>query len=191
MATYTTPELGVDVSGEKRELLTLLQDQRNMLRVAARNLSDEQARKQTTVSALTIGALVKHLARGEENAARVIVERDENAEFDMSRLAGEYELGTDETLDGWLEAYARNAAAFDRVIAEAADLDDLIPQPTAPWQPEREWASIRTMILNLLRETAHHCGHADIIREALDGQTTMGAISEGQAWAEGEWWEQS
>ncbi len=43
------------------------------------------------------------------------------------------------------------------------------------------------MILHLLRETSHHCGHADIIREALDGQTTMGAISEGQDWADAEW----
>ena len=67
---------------------------------------------------------------------------------------------------------------------DAESLDELIPQPTAPWQPEREWLSIRAMIIHLIRETAHHCGHADIIREALDGQTTMGAISEGQEWAE-------
>ncbi len=56
MSTYTTAELSVDVNGEKRELLTLLQDLRNLLKIAARNLSDEQARKQSTVSTLTIGA---------------------------------------------------------------------------------------------------------------------------------------
>ena len=187
VSTYTTPELSVDVTGEKHELLTLLQDQRNMLKVTARNLSDEQARKQTTVSTLTIGALIKHLANGEENAARIITERDENAEFDMSRATTEYELTEGETLAGWLEAYDRNAAALDRVIADAESLDELIPQPTAPWAPEREWSTIRTMLLHLLRETSHHCGHADIIREALDGQTTMGAISEGQDWADAEW----
>ena len=87
-------------------------------------------------------------------------------------------------LAGWLAEYDRGAAEFDRVIADAESLDELIPQPTAPWQPEREWLSIRAMIIHLIRETAHHCGHADIIREALDGQTTMGAISEGQEWAE-------
>ncbi|TYQ09971.1 UNVERIFIED_ORG: uncharacterized protein DUF664 [Gordonia westfalica J30] len=187
VSTYTTPELSVDVTGEKHELLTLLQDQRNMLKVTARNLSDEQARKQTTVSTLTIGALIKHLANGEENAAKVITERDEHAEFDMSRATTEYELTEGETLAGWLEAYDRNAATLDRVIADAESLDELIPQPTAPWAPEREWSTIRTMLLHLLRETSHHCGHADIIREALDGQTTMGAISEGQGWADAEW----
>ena len=184
MSTYTSTELSVDVTGEKRDLLILLQDQRNMLRITARNLSDDDARKQSTVSTLTIGALIKHLAHGEENAARVITERDENAEFDMSQAMTEYEMTGDETLAGWLTAYDRGAAEFDRVIADAESLDELIPQPTAPWQPEREWLSIRAMIIHLIRETAHHCGHADIIREALDGQTTMGAISEGQEWAE-------
>lgn len=184
MSTYTSTELSVDVTGEKRDLLTLLQDQRNMLKITARNLSDDDARKQSTVSTLTIGALIKHLAHGEENAARVITERDENAEFDMSQAMTEYEMTGDETLAGWLAEYDRGAAEFDRVIADAESLDELIPQPTAPWQPEREWLSIRAMIIHLIRETAHHCGHADIIREALDGQTTMGAISEGQEWAE-------
>ena len=184
MSTYTSTELSVDVTGEKRDLLILLQDQRNMLKITARNLSDDEARKQSTVSTLTIGALIKHLAHGEENAARVITERDENAEFDMSQAMTEYEMTGDETLAGWLTAYDRGAAEFDRVIADAESLDELIPQPTAPWQPEREWLSIRAMIIHLIRETAHHCGHADIIREALDGQTTMGAISEGQEWAE-------
>jgi uncharacterized damage-inducible protein DinB len=184
MGTYTPAELSVDVTGEKRDLLTLLQDQRNMLKVTARGLSDADARKQTTVSTLTIGALIKHLAHGEQGAAKVITERDENAEFDMSRAMTEYEMTDDETIAGWLAEYDRAAAEFDRVIADAESLDELIPQPTAPWQPEREWSSIRTMIAQLLRETAHHSGHADIIREALDGQTTMGAISEGQEWAE-------
>lgn len=184
MSTYTSTELSVDVTGEKRDLLILLQDQRNMLKITARNLSDDEARKQSTVSTLTIGALIKHLAHGEENAARVITERDENAEFDMSQAMTEYEMTDDETLAGWLAEYDRGAAEFDRVIADAESLDELIPQPTAPWQPEREWLSIRAMIIHLIRETAHHCGHADIIREALDGQTTMGAISEGQEWAE-------
>ncbi|UCZ88445.1 DinB family protein [Gordonia sp. WA4-43] len=184
MGTYTSTELSVDVTGEKRDLLILLQDQRNMLKITARNLSDDEARKQSTVSTLTIGALIKHLAHGEDNAARVITERDENAEFDMSQAMTEYEMTDDETLAGWLAEYDRGAAEFDRVIADAESLDELIPQPTAPWQPEREWLSIRAMIIHLIRETAHHCGHADIIREALDGQTTMGAISEGQEWAE-------
>lgn len=185
MAFYTPVELTVDVAGEKLELLSMLRDQRNLFLVTVRNLTDEQARQRTTVSELTLGGLAKHLATGEQRSAQGITEPDENAEFDMAALADNYTLLPDETLEQYVTLFTESADAYDRVIAEA-DLDTLIPMPTAPWAPEREWLSIRTLVINKLRETAHHCGHADIIREALDGQTTMAAISEGQAWAD-EW----
>ena len=102
----------------------------------------------------------------------------------MAKLAHNYELLPEETLDGWLTELDAAAEAFDAVIVSVDSLDELIPQPTAPWAPEREWSTVRTMLLNKIREYAHHSGHADIIREALDGQTTMAAISEGQAWAD-------
>lgn len=181
--TYTSVALTVPVTGEKADILTLLADQRALLKVTARDLTDAQARTRTTVSELTIGGLIKHLAQGERGNAQTIVERDENAEFDMGGVDDAYTLRGDETLDYWLAEYDRAAADYDRVIAETG-LDDLIPQPTAPWQPERDWWTVRKMALHLLRETAHHCGHADIIREALDGQSTMAAISEGSGWAD-------
>jgi hypothetical protein len=182
--TYTAVTLTVPVSGEKADILTLLSDQRALLKVTARNLTDEQARSRSTVSELSIGGLIKHLARGERGHAQTIRERDENAEFDMSEVADAYSLDDDETLEYWINEYDRAAADYDRAIAEVASLDELIPQATAPWQPEREWWTVRKMALHLLRETAHHCGHADIIREALDGQSTMAAISEPSEWAE-------
>ncbi|MFE3029860.1 mycothiol transferase, partial [Nocardia tengchongensis] len=49
---------------------------------------------------------------------------------------------------------------------------DSVPTPTAPWAPERVWLSVRYILLHILREIAHHSGHADIIREALDGANT-------------------
>ncbi|MBM9467375.1 DUF664 domain-containing protein [Nakamurella sp. YIM 132084] len=50
--------------------------------------------------------------------------------------------------------------------------------PTAPWAPERQWWSARHIVLHLLRDTAHHAGHADIIRESLDGGNTTQALAE-------------
>ncbi len=61
MGLYTAVTVP-DVTGEKRELLTILTDQRNLFRITVRNLTEEQARQRTTVSALTLGGLVKHLA---------------------------------------------------------------------------------------------------------------------------------
>ncbi|MBD0321949.1 MAG: DUF664 domain-containing protein [Aldersonia sp.] len=182
MGTYTSVALTVDVKGEKADLLTLLADQRALLKVTVRGLTDEQARQRTTVSELTLGALLKHVARGEREVVKVMTERDENAVFDVSRFGDEYTFGTDDTLEFWLAEYDRAAAKFDEFVA-GADMDEMIPQPTAPWAPERVWLSVRSIVAHRLRETAHHSGHADIIREALDGQTTMQAISEGQEWA--------
>lgn len=183
MAFYTAVELPVDVDGEKRELLEVLRDQRNLFLVTVRDISDEQARMRTTVSELTLGGLTKHLASGEHRSATGIVRPDPDAEFDMAALGDNYTLLPDETLDYYRDQFVAGAAAFDRAVADA-DLDTLIPMPTAPWAPEREWLSVRSLVVNKLREIAHHCGHADIIREALDGQSTMAAISEGQDWAQ-------
>ncbi|MEP9415749.1 DinB family protein [Gordonia sp. VNQ95] len=173
--TYTPVTLSVDVTGEKEELLTLLDDQRQVFLVTLRNLDDAQARTRTTVSELTLGGLLKHLTLVERGATETMTVRDEEATFDMSLMEHAYELTDDETLDDWLTAYREAAAAYDAAVA-GLDLDDQIPQETAPWQPEREWWSARKMVLHMLRETAHHSGHADIIREALDGQTTMSTL---------------
>mgnify|MGYP000193227458 CR=1 FL=1 len=176
MAFYTPVELTVDVTGEKLELLNLLRDQRNLFLVTVRNLTDEQARQRTTVSTLTLGGLAKHLATGEQRTVLGITEPDENAVFDPATLADNYTLLPDETLEQYVTLFTESADAYDRVIAEA-DLDTLIPMPTTPWAPEREWLSIRTLVVNKLRETAHHCGHADIIRESIDGATMYELIA--------------
>ncbi|GAA4752999.1 DUF664 domain-containing protein [Gordonia alkaliphila] len=179
---YTSAELSVTVTGEKQDLLQIYADQRNLLMITVRGLTDEQARTRSTVSELTLGGILKHVAIGEQDTAREIVERDENAEVDLAALGDAYTFTADDTLDHWLSAYRAAAAEFERVIADIDSLDELIPQATAPWTPERQWWSVRQIVLHRLRETAHHCGHADILREALDGQTTMAVVSEGIEW---------
>ncbi|MFW0783462.1 DUF664 domain-containing protein [Gordonia sp. CPCC 206044] len=177
--TYTSVTLPFTVDGEKEDLLTLIADQRELFKVTLRGVTEEQARKRTTVSELTLGGLVKHLAIGEQSTLEELVERDDTAEFDMSKAEFGYDLRPDETFADWLDEYDRAAAALDAYVAGVESLDELIPQMTAPWQPEREWWTIRKMMLHKLRETAHHSGHADIIREALDGQSTMAALYTG------------
>lgn len=183
MSLYTAVTVP-EVTGEKRELLTVLADQRNLFRITVRNLTEEQARQRTTVSTLTLGGLVKHLASGDRGGAKEIIERDENAALDMAALAHDYDLLAEETFGAALTEFDAAAADFDAAVAGVGSLDEMIPLPTAPWAPEREWVTVRTIVLNKIREYAHHSGHADIIREALDGQTTMGALSEGQDWAD-------
>ncbi|MDX5451676.1 MAG: DinB family protein, partial [Rhodococcus sp. (in: high G+C Gram-positive bacteria)] len=73
---------------------------------------------------------------------------------------------------GLLERYEAIAKETEAFVAGLEDLDLPVPLPTAPWAPERQWWSARKVLLHIIRETAHHSGHADIIRESLDGANT-------------------
>ncbi|WP_280240917.1 DUF664 domain-containing protein [Nocardia abscessus] len=154
---------------EREDLIAMLADQRALFRITLRGVDDEQARRRSTVSELTLGGLLHHLVSCERHWTSVIVQRDENAELDVSKFGGEYVMAAEETVAGLLATWDEVAAATAELIRSVDSLDSSIPTPTAPWTPERIWQSVRYTVLHILREIAHHSGHADIIREALDG----------------------
>ena len=79
-----------------------------------------------------------------------------------------------ETLAGLLETYAQVANRTGELVAQLPDLDAAQPLPPAPWfEPGARW-SARRVLLHVIAETAQHAGHADIIRESLDGAKSMG-----------------
>ncbi|MFI2478657.1 DUF664 domain-containing protein [Nocardia xishanensis] len=157
---------------EREDLIAMLADQRELFRITVRGIDDEQARKRTTISELTLGGLLHHLINCERHWTSVIVTRDEHAELDVSQFDGEYVMAPDETVQGLLDTWDEVAAATAELIRTVDSLDTSIPTPTAPWTPERIWQTVRFTILHILREIAHHSGHADIIREELDGQNS-------------------
>ena len=83
---------------------------------------------------------------------------------------------------GWTFCQAWNASAIsekvaqrtDELLASLPDLDAAHPLPSAPWFPPGETRSARRVFLHIIAETAQHAGHADIIRESLDGAKSMG-----------------
>ena len=69
-------------------------------------------------------------------------------------------------------AYYDEVAAETEAIVDELGLEHPVPVPDAPWFPKDVDAwSIRWVLLHLIEETARHGGHADIIRETLDGRT--------------------
>ena len=79
----------------------------------------------------------------------------------------------DETLEQLLATYDEVAAATDELV-RTVDLAERQPLPAAPWfEPGATWAHRRTF-WHVVAETAQHAGHADIIRETIDGQKSMG-----------------
>jgi len=79
-----------------------------------------------------------------------------------------------ETLAGLLDGYEEVARRTDELVATLPDLDSSHPLPEAPWfEPGARW-SARRVLLHLIAEIAQHAGHADIIRESIDGAKSMG-----------------
>jgi uncharacterized damage-inducible protein DinB len=167
--------------GERADLLEALAKHRHFLRFTARDLTDEQAGQRTTVSALCLGGLIKHVTAVEQGWAAFILEGPSPAhdfaamtEADWARRADEFRMLPGETLAGVLAGYAETARRTDELVASLPDLSDAHPLPKAPWfEPGAQW-SARRVLLHIIAETAQHAGHADIIREALDGAKSMG-----------------
>ncbi len=159
---------------ERDDLLESLAAHRGFLRHTVQAITDEQARQRLTVSELTLGGLIKHVAKTEEGWAKFIVEGPhEPSEVDYAAYADQFTLRADETLAEVLAEYEKIAAQTDELV-RTWDLDAVQPLPKAPWFPPDGTRSARRVFVHIVAETAQHAGHADILRETLDGQKTMG-----------------
>lgn len=158
----------------------MLAEQRANLRFTVRDIDDAQARQHTTVSELTLGSLIKHVSLMERTWIDFVVDRYDHADelpepvdWTDPKIFDQYKMAESETLAGLLEEYAAVAERTERVVGELSDLDKRYRLQETPWDPPGKTWSTRQLLLWVLRETAHHSGHADIIRESLDGAKTM------------------
>jgi uncharacterized damage-inducible protein DinB len=175
----TTPTTTATLTRERADLLETLRAHRFFLRYTVQGLTEEQARQRPTASELTLGGLVKHVAHTESSWADFIEQGPsamggpEDPE-QMARWQAEWRMEPGETLAGVLARYDEVAARTDALVASLPDLDADHPLPPAPWFEPGARRSARRVFLHIVAETAQHAGHADILRESLDGQKTMG-----------------
>jgi uncharacterized damage-inducible protein DinB len=176
--TSTTPDRPAPLSRERADLLESLQAQRGFLLHTVQGLTDEQARLRPTVSELSLGGLVKHVAATERVWADFVLQGPAafpaNDEAAWAKRAEEFTLLEHETLAEVLAAYAEVARRTDGLVADLPDLDADHPLPEAPWFPRGARRSARRVFVHIVAETAQHAGHADLLRETVDGQKTMG-----------------
>jgi uncharacterized damage-inducible protein DinB len=196
------PALARPVTDERSALREYLAYHQSAFFAVSYGLTDEQARSTPTVSALSIGGLVKH-ATGMQRTwmARVAAApgappKDPRPFEQISReFADQHVMRPDETLAGLLDAFKAQNATTLRLV-ESADLDAAVPVPRdIPWFPkdQRAW-SVRWVILHVINELARHAGHADIIRETIDGATMYELIAAREGWAIEGWvqpWQRS
>ncbi|QEV18335.1 DinB family protein [Streptomyces alboniger] len=178
--TDTTAFDQAATTGERADLLESLDHHRDMLRRTARDLTDEQAGLRTTASELCIGGIIKHVTAVErvwaafiQDGPAALGDFTAMSDEDLAQRADEFRMLPGETLAGVLAAYAEVAAATDALVRALPDLDVSHPLPAAPWwEPGGSWTA-RRVLLHVIGETSQHAGHADIIRESLDGALSM------------------
>jgi len=161
------------VTDERTALLSYLSQQRDGILYATYGLSDAQAMARPSVSELSLGGLVKHAALVEQAWVRYLVDGDMSvflAEYDW---ADGFRLVEGETLSAVVSFSAEVARTTEKVVADLGDLGAPLPRtgPGVPWIPAGLVWSPRWVLLHLIEETARHAGHADILRELVDGLT--------------------
>ena len=161
---------------ERADLIESLRRHRGFLRFTVRGLTEEQAQQRPTVSALNLAGLIKHVASTEAGWVRFAEGGAEamNRNWGPDAWSRHWHLQAGETLAGVLADYEEVAQHTDELVATLPDLDADHALPEAPWfEPGARW-SARRVFLHIIAETSQHAGHADILRESIDGQKTMG-----------------
>ena len=171
---------------ERDGLISFLRHQRASLRSTVHGLTEEQARLQPVPSStLTLGGLIKHAALCERGWVAGIVANQLTEEQANSRdWTTEFSLQEGESLAWALDLFNEVEAETEAIIAAIPDLGRPVPVPQGvPWFPKdvEAW-SVRWVLHHLIQEQARHGGHADILREAVDGKTYFELLAASEGW---------
>lgn len=181
------PGLAPPHTDERELLYAYLDQQREALINTAYGLTEEQARLTPTRGSLSIGGLIKHVARTERAWVDDVLQREQRSS-DADGYEVSFTLADDETIERAV-ADLRASGAELRDDLVVVSLDDPVPVPhDVPWFPDdiEAW-SVRWVLLHLIEELARHAGHADIIREQIDGATTYELMAAAEGWPATEW----
>ncbi|MEU8824442.1 DinB family protein [Streptomyces sp. NPDC048636] len=175
MPTLVSQEAHGDEAGA---LLGFLEAQRGAVRRTLHGLTAEQANERPSASELSLAGLLKHVAEVEQGwvedamgVPHTIVRNHENWHLSFVLEEGQ-------SVGGLLAFWDDVAVRTEKFIRSLPDLNGTFPLPRAPWFPEGSVRSMRFLLLTLIQEIARHAGHADIIRETLDGKTAFVLIDE-------------
>ena len=180
MSEQTQPDMWVDpgddprsqgfTHGERETLLDYLGNYRATLVMKCEGLSPEQlATASVPPSNLTLLGLVRHMAAVEQSWFRRVMGRD----LALPRLYGKLEdrdadfTGIEPTRECADEAFA----ALAREVAHAEAYVAAQPDLGVTGTHDDGEIELREVLVHMIEEYARHCGHADLLRERIDGRT--------------------
>jgi hypothetical protein len=163
----TAAEFSTDT--EREALGGFLDLQRAVLIRKVQGITDADARMSPTASSLSLLGLLKHSALWERRwFQNIVAGRSFPGEFPELEVsedkmdAEDFRVDERDTVEHWVASFNEQAGISRQITAER-DLDT----PCA-WPPLAH-RNLRWVLLHMIEETARHAGHADIIRETLDG----------------------
>jgi hypothetical protein len=152
-------------TGDERAVLTAFLDMhRSILRRKVSGLSDVDARRRLVPSATTLAGLLKHVAAVEREWFQHYLAELPDERIDGDWRSGGWSVAAADTMAGLLADYDA-ACARSREITAGLELSDTAPHDRLGR------ISLRWVLIHLVEETARHVGHADILREQIDGAT--------------------
>ncbi len=161
---------GAPIAGDEKAVLAgFLDHYRKILLEICEGLSLDELKKPMVGSGTSLLGLVKHLAFVERGWFQEVVAGEAfEYPFDASDPDADFRIEEGETPEQIFTLY-RDACERSRRALDEASLDDLVRVP----RRDTDY-SVRWVVVHMLEETARHVGHADILRELLDGRTGAG-----------------
>ena len=154
----------VSHSGEREVLEAFLDMYRQIIRRKVAGLPADQLRQRLVPSRTTLAGLIQHLTSVEQEWFQLVLAQRSPEEMDGRPADDGWAVRRGETADSMIAEYDR-ACEVSREVASGFGLDDAAPHPRLGQ------VSLRWVYVHLIEETARHAGHADILREQIDGAT--------------------
>jgi hypothetical protein len=151
-----------DDGGELETAMAFLGFARHCVLKKTEGLTDDQLRRSLVPSGTTLLGLVQHLTEGERYWFGHHVAGDSSA----SDVSFDMQVQAERDVPEILADYRAAALASDTILTDVGNLDSRVSVPI-----DGEYLHVRWVVAHMTSETARHAGHADIIREQLDGVT--------------------
>ncbi|TXS56229.1 DinB family protein [Streptomyces sp. t39] len=174
MVTHVPSEAHGD---ERGALISFVEAQRGALRRSVLGLTEEQAASRPSASELSLSGLLKHVAETELNWLRMAQRKPNERARTQETWGDSFRLVDGESIPDVLAFWESVARETEEFVRSVPSLDDTFPLPEAPWFPKDGEVSMRWLMLHLVEEIGRHAGHADIIRESLDGKGAFDLVA--------------